>query len=258
MNEPDIRPDGGQGANVNAREARLAEAFVTLADSLVDDYDVLDLLHVLAVRCVDLLGAGEAGIMLADQRGGLRIAASSSETARLLELFELQVDEGPCVECFATGLPSINNDLTADQDRWPQFTQRARAEGFQGVSALPLRLRGNVIGALNLFHSTPVGLDPAGAQIGQALADVATIGILQERAIRRGEVLTEQLQAALNSRIVIEQAKGMIAENTSITMDAAFAALRGYASGHRRRLSEVAAAVVDRTLDLDSVSVRQD
>jgi len=250
MNEP----DRGSAAPGDTREARLAEAFVTLADSLVDDYDVLDLLHVLARRCVELLGAVEAGIMLADQRGGLRIAASSSETARLLELFELQVAEGPCVECFATGVASINNDLAAEHDRWPRFTERALDEGFEGVSALPLRLRGNVIGALNLFHDAPVGLDAAGAQIGQALADVATIGILQERAIRRGEVLTEQLQSALNNRIVIEQAKGMIAENSGISMDTAFSALRGHATRHRRLLSELAADVVSRSIDLNTVS----
>lgn len=251
--EPIPSGTGGQSASevTGRREARLAEAFVTLADTLVADYDVIDLLHTLAERCMELLGAGEAGIMLADQRGGLRMAAASSESARLLELFELQVSEGPCLDCFGTGMPAVNRDLTAADGRWPHFAPRARAEGFHAVSAIPLRLRDQVIGALNLFHTNPGGLDKAGQQIGQALADVATIGILQERALRRGEILTEQLQTALNSRIVIEQAKGILAEHAGndLTMDGAFDALRGYARAHNQRLSELATDIVNRVAD---------
>jgi transcriptional regulator with GAF, ATPase, and Fis domain len=254
---PTPRGADAQTVNVDAggREARLAESFVALADTLVADFDVIDLLHTLAERCLELLGAGEAGIMLADQRGGLRIAAASAESARLLELFELQVSEGPCLECYTSGMPVVSRDLKADYGRWPHFTPRAHADGFRAVSAIPLRLREQVIGALNLFHVQPGGLDQAGQRVGQALADVATIGILQERALRRGEILSEQLQTALNSRIVIEQAKGILAEHggAQLTMDDAFNALRGYARAHHRRLSELAADVVDRVTDLNAI-----
>ncbi|MGI8868012.1 MAG: GAF domain-containing protein [Mycobacteriales bacterium] len=251
MTEPTI---SGAPARAKARrEARIAETFVTLADTLVFDYDVVDLLTTLAQRCVELLDAAAAGIMLADQRGGLMTAASSSEAARLLELFELQVKEGPCLDCFSTGTPTVSRDLGSDA-RWPRFRAAARADGFASVSALPLRLRDQVIGALNLFHTESGGLDETGERTGQALADVAVIGILQERSIRRSEVLTEQLQTALNSRITIEQAKGILAERgAGLDMDAAFNALRGYARAHQRRLSQLATEVVEGAADIKAI-----
>ncbi|HVX46778.1 MAG TPA: GAF and ANTAR domain-containing protein [Mycobacteriales bacterium] len=238
-----------------SRERRMARAFVELADTLVDDFDPVDLLATLAERCVDLLGVAAAGILLADQRGGLRVAAASSEAARLIELFELQSNEGPCRDCYASGEPAYSQDLAADVGRWPRFAQRAREGGFASVSALPLRLRGEVIGALNLFYDASPGLDPLDHYVGQAFADVATIGILQERAIRRGEQLTEQLQRALNSRAVIEQAKGvLVATATSpMGMDEAFTALRAYARSQHLRLTELATAVVERHADIAGI-----
>lgn len=241
------------------RETRLAATFVTLADTLVTGYDVLELLHVLVERCVELLDAAEVGIMLDDQRGTLRIAAASSESTRQLELLELQVSEGPCLDCITTGQATISRDLAADAGKWPHFAQQAQEKGFRSVSAIPLRLRHQVIGALNLFHTGLGGLDADDQHIGQALADVATIGILQERAVRRGEVVTEQLQTALNSRIAIEQAKGILAERASdeLTVDEAFDVMRGYARAHGRLLSELAREIVEQTADVDAILARR-
>ncbi len=227
------------------REERLSRAFVTLADTLVADYDVIALLDQLVGHCVSLLAADAAGLMLADSRRDLRVVASSSEDAQVMELLQLQADEGPCLECYRSGGPVSVPDLTDTRSRWPVFAAAAEKAGaFRSVHALPLRLRGEAIGALNLFHGTPGSLPDADLALGQALADVATIGILQERAIRRGEVLNEQLQAALNSRVVIEQAKGVVAQLLGLGMDGAFGVLRGYSRQHNRRLAEVSRAVV--------------
>ena len=224
------------------REQLLAETFVELADTLVADFDVVDFLHGLADRCVQLLAVDAAGLMLADQRGSLRVVASSSEQARLVELFQLQHDQGPCLECFQTGLPVFEADLAAAQ-RWPVFAPAALEAGFVAVQALPMRLRDEVIGAMNLFMRAPGRLDDRGLRVGQALADVATIGLLQERSLRHQEVLAEQLQGALNSRVAIEQAKGVLAERLSLDMEQAFELLRGQARVQSRRLAELATAV---------------
>ena len=195
-----------------AREAMLARTLVELADTLVADFDVVELLTLLADRCVDVLDVGAAGLMLAAPDGDLRVMASSSETMRVLELFELQAEEGPCLDCYRTGQPVVNQDLAAVDGRWPRFAAEALAAGFHSVHALPMRLRGTVIGALNLFHIDPGEMRQADVDAAQALADVATIAILQHRATLEAQVLNEQLNQALNSRIVIEQAKGMVAE----------------------------------------------
>ncbi|MCW6003460.1 GAF domain-containing protein, partial [Micromonospora sp. CPCC 205371] len=188
-------------------EIQLADVFVEMADTLVDDFDVIDFLHGLTERCVQLLGVSAAGLLLTDQRDTLQVVAASSERTRLLELFQLQTDQGPCVDCFRTGQPVSVADLTT-AGRWPRFTAAAAEVGFAAVHAVPMRLRAEVIGALNLFDATAGPLDEGKLRIGQALADVATIGLLQQRAIRRREVLTEQLETALRSRVLIEQAKG--------------------------------------------------
>jgi transcriptional regulator with GAF, ATPase, and Fis domain len=232
-----------------SREEVLAEAFVVLGDTLVDDYDVIDLLHRLTTYCVRLLPVDAAGLLLSDQRGNLRVVSSSTEHARLVELFQLEADEGPCLDCFHTSQPVAAGDLRESTARWPRFAVRAGQEGFRSVQALPMRLRSEVVGALNLFRSQPGLLRPADVRIGQALADVATIGILQERAVRRRDILAEQLQAALNSRVIIEQAKGVLAERGHIDMGKAFTVLRDYARNHNQRLSDVARRVVDRTVD---------
>jgi transcriptional regulator with GAF, ATPase, and Fis domain len=226
-------------------ERQLAEAFVELADTLVDDFDVMDFLHQVTVRCAQLLGVSAAGVMLTDQRGALRVVAASTEKTRLLELLQLQTDQGPCPECFHTGQPIAVADLTTATDRWPRFVAEARQMGFASVHALPMRLRTDVIGALNLFDTQPGALDQDTIRLGQALADVATIGLLQARAIRHRETLAEQLQTALNSRVLIEQAKGVISERRHLDMDQSFSLLRGTARTSNRRLSELARAVVD-------------
>jgi transcriptional regulator with GAF, ATPase, and Fis domain len=218
----------------------LSDTFVDLADTMVADFDVLDFLHLLTDRTVALLGASAVGVVLADPRGELRVAAASSEAAELLELFQLQNDQGPCLECFRTGRPFTATDLTSTAQRWPRFAHAAVQAGFRSVEALPMRLRDQVIGALNLFRAETGPLVPADLRIAQALADVATIGLLHERNVRRRETVAEQLQAALNSRIVIEQAKGKLAERLSIDMDRAFTMLRDYARNTNQHLTDVA------------------
>ncbi|MCT2591438.1 GAF and ANTAR domain-containing protein [Streptomyces sp. N2-109] len=235
------------------RERELAETFVQLADTLVDDYDVADLLHELVLRCVQLLDASAAGLLLSDQRGSLQVMASSTERTRLLELFQLQTQEGPCLDCFTSRQPVLVPDLTETAHRWPLFSEQARQEGYQSVHAFPLRLRDQTIGALNLFGHEPGEMPADNQKIARALADVATIGILQERALRRSEVLTEQLQTALNSRVVIEQAKGVLAERGNVDVNTAFTALRGHARAHGLRLGATALDLVEGRLDPDLV-----
>lgn len=234
------------------REQRLAAAFVELADTLVAEFDVLDFLHILTMHCVNLLDIDAAGIMLADHSGKLRVAAASTQQARLLELFELQNEEGPCLDSFASGEPVLASDLggTRDPVAWPRFAPVSRAAGFQSVAALPLRLREETIGALNLFRKAPTVLQPDEQRLAQALADVATIGILQERGVRQHDLLAQQLQQALDSRIVVEQAKGVIAERSGLDMDESFRLLRAAARSRSQNLSEVAMLVVLQGLEL--------
>jgi transcriptional regulator with GAF, ATPase, and Fis domain len=217
----------------------LSDTFVDLADTMVADFDVIDFLQLLTDRSVILLSASAAGVMLADPRGELRVAASSNEAAGLLELFQLQNDQGPCLDCFRTGQP-VTADIADQRQLWPRFAEAAAEHGFRRVEALPMRLRDQVIGALNLFRAASGSFDPADLRIGQALADVATIGLLHERNVRRSEAVAEQLQAALNSRVVIEQAKGKLAERLGIEMDHAFAMLREYARNSNQLLTDVA------------------
>ena len=226
----------------------LSETFVELTDTMVAGFDVIDFLHVLTDRSVQLLDVSAAGLLLADPRGELRVVAASSQAARLLELFQLQNDQGPCLDCFRAGRPVAAADLAAEAQRWPRFAAAAQQAGFAAVQALPMRLRDQVIGALNLFRAVPGAFDPADIRIGQALAGVATISLLHERGMRHSDVLNEQLQTALNSRVVIEQAKGMLAEYLRMTVDDAFRLLRSYTRDHNRKLSDVARDVVDRRI----------
>ncbi|MQA15162.1 MAG: ANTAR domain-containing protein [Pseudonocardiaceae bacterium] len=229
----------------NSREQSLIEAFVGLADTLVDDYDIIDLLDRLASYSVTLLAADAAGILLADQQGTLRVLASSNEESEMVELLQLQAEQGPCLDCVHTAAPVSVPDLTDAAGRWPDFVAALDAGAYRSVHALPLRLRGQAVGALNLFGRQPGALADADLALGQALADVATIGILQERAIRRSEVLSEQLQTALNSRVIIEQAKGVLAERGELSMDAAFGRLRNHARNRNQRLSQLARLIVE-------------
>ena len=225
----------------------LSETFVELTDTMVAGFDVIDFLHVLTDRSVQLLDVSAAGLLLADPRGELRVVAASSEAVRLLELFQLQNDQGPCLDCFRTGRPVQAADLAAAAARWPRFAPAARQAGFGAVQALPMRLREQVIGALNLFRADAGALAPADIRVAQALADVATISLLHERSMRHSDTLNEQLQAALNSRVVIEQAKGKLAERLGVDMDQAFTLLRDRARTSNRRLSDVARAFIDGT-----------
>ncbi|GAA2615058.1 GAF and ANTAR domain-containing protein [Actinomadura fulvescens] len=244
-----------------AAPQEVARAFVALADTLVSGFDVIDFLQHLSERCVELLEVDAAGILVTDQRGHLRFMAASSEQTRLLELFQLQDEQGPCLDCFHDGAAVHCADL-GHQDavrRWPRFAPEARHSGFAAVSALPMRLRTEVIGAMNLFRARPGAMASEQVELGQAMADIATIGLLQERAIRQNQILSEQLQGALNSRVVIEQAKGVLAERHDCSMQQAFTALRGHARDHNLRLTDLARALVSRSLDpaeLDLLATR--
>lgn len=238
-------------------EGRMRDTFVELADTLVADYDVIDFLHMLALRAVELLDVTACGLLVADHHQKLNLVAASSEQTRLLELFQLQNSQGPCLDCYSSQAPVLCADLTQVAQRWPQFAPRAIATGFAAVQALPLRLRDTTIGAMNLFTDVAGVLAPEAIALGQALADVATIGILQERALRRQEEIVTQLQNALNSRVLIEQAKGVLAERLGSSVDEAFGLLRDYARTNNRKLRDVAAAVIDGRLPLTALPFRQ-
>jgi len=230
-----------------ARDTLLARAFVRLADTLASDFDVVDFLQTLSEDSVAILGAEAAGVMLADPRGGLRLIASSDERMRLLELFELQGEQGPCLDAFSSGR-AIQASAADSLGRWPVFTPHASDAGFQMMCAVPLRVRTDVIGALNLFRGIDEPFTDAELDLAQAMAEVAAIGLIQERALRERGLLADQLQAALNSRVVIEQAKGMLAEYLTVTVDDAFTLLRHYARDHNRKLSELASDVAERKI----------
>ncbi len=226
------------------RQASLAERFVRLADTLVDDYDVVEVLDGLMGTCLDVLEVDEAGLMLNDAQGNLQRVASSSDEARLLELLQVQTREGPCFEAAQSGVSIVVPDIDLSRDRWPTFAEQAIAVGFNSVYAFPLRLREATIGGLNLFGSNPDALDEEARVIAKALADIATIGILQQRSIHRTSLLAENLQRALNTRIVIEQAKGILAERGELPMDQTFDVLRAYARNNNLKLSDLAHSVV--------------
>lgn len=237
------------------REAELALTFVELADTLVDDFDVIEFMTRLADRCVQVLDADAAGIMLAAPDGRLRVMGSSSETMRVLELFEVQSQEGPCVDCHRTGHAVVGATIAAPDTPWPRFAAEATKAGFGSVLALPMRLRGSIIGALNLFRVAEGEMSAADLEIAQAFADVATIGILQHRAAEEALVINDQLTRALNSRVVIEQAKGVVAERLNLDVDDSFAVLRHHARSNNLRLADVARAVVDGTLNAPALAL---
>jgi len=224
---------------------QLAQAFVGLADTLVDDYDVIELAQQLVDSSMVLLPIAAAGILIGDIQGELHVLASSSEQTRLLELLQVEADLGPCLLSYRTGEQVLVDDLRAESQRWPEFADRAEEYHYRSVCALPLRLRDERVGALNLFRTEVGALVPADIAVGQALADVATIGILHQRVLTRADVINEQLQSALNTRVVIEQAKGVLAERGNTDMARAFALLRSYARRTHQRLSDVAQSVAE-------------
>jgi GAF domain-containing protein len=223
----------------------LSNLFVEVADTLVDRFDLVDFLHHVTSSAAEITESTAVGLMLADHDGTLRFMASSSEDARLLDLFQLQHAEGPCLDAHRTGEEVADIMIESAADRWPVFSTRAAELGFGAAHCFPLRLRDQTIGAMNIFRTEPRPLEEEERRVARALADVATIGLMQERAVRRAEELTEQLQFALNSRIVIEQAKGAVARALDIGVDEAFIVIRGYARSHRRPLTEVARQAVE-------------
>ncbi len=257
MPEPQSsRPAATEGQSPGvSKEQRLVRTFVELADSLVTDFDLLDFLHLLAERSVDLLPAQEAALTLTDQRGNLRVLASTSEETRMLELFELQCAQGPGLDSFHSGEQVVNLDLDESRDRWPIFTAEASAAGFATIYALPLRLRGTVIGAINLFSADDQDVSDDDIAVGQALADVATIGLLAQFTPEEDQVIAENLQVAINTRIVIEQAKGVLSERLKTDMDQGFLLLRAYARNHSTKLSAIAASVIDGSIPADLLRI---
>jgi GAF domain-containing protein len=225
--------------------ARLSDMFVEVADTLVDEFDLVMFLETLSRHVADIGGAESVGLMLADHRGALRFMAASNESGAMLDLFQLQNHEGPCLDCFTSREPVVNADLSQAMDRWPIFAPRAVAAGFSAVHAFPMRLRNEIIGTLNIFELGNQALSDEDSKVIQGMADIATIAILQERAVARAEALTEQLQGALNSRIVIEQAKGALSRIEGVSVDDAFEIMRSRARSSQRRIVDVAADVLE-------------
>ena len=236
-----------------ARQALTATTFVEIVDTLVGDFDVIDVLTVLTSRCVELLDAAAAGILLADSSGLLRVIGASTEQIGLLELFQIQNDQGPCLDCYNTGTVVINANL-ARSSRWPQFAAESIAAGFPSVCAVPLRLKEARLGCLNLFMAEPVALTDTDVALAQALADVAAIAIVQDQTTRDAIIRQGQLQHALTSRVSIEQAKGIIAERAKVDMDNAFARLRAFARSNNRGLTDVAKSLIAGSIDIDALT----
>ncbi len=224
---------------------RVAEVFVEFADILVDEFDLIEFLQMVAVRASQLVGSGHTGVLLADARGQLQFIAASDERTELLELFQVQAKEGPCQDCFHLGAPVVANDLREAGDRWPVFVPRAVQAGFRSVHAFPMKVRNASVGALNIFGTSVGSMTAEDTRIIQALADIATVALHQESTVGRGQVLTAQLQAALNSRIAIEQAKGAIAQTHNCSVDEAFDLLRSHCQSNGLALTAVAQSILD-------------
>jgi GAF domain-containing protein len=238
----------------DGRAAELARAFVELAGALANGYDVVELLDRLVQHCVHLVAVDAAGLVLTDASGALQVMAATSEPARFLEVLQLHADSGPCLDCYRTGRPVNVDDLTLERGRWPGLADTARADGYRAVHAVPLRFQEQTLGAMNLFSIKPGGLEVTDHSIAQALAEVATVAILGQRTIRHSVEVAEQLQTALDSRVVIEQAKGVLAHQGGLAMADAFDVLRRYARRNNKRVTDCARAVVDSTLTLDAMS----
>ncbi len=240
----------GERGCIMARESLVVATLVELADNLVDNFDVIDILTVLSYRSVEAIDVDAAGVMLALPGGELQFVASSSESMRVLELFQIQSNEGPCVDCFTSGEAVISDSLSVPDARWPAFTPRAIELGFHAVHCLPMRLRGRTLGALNLFRVHAGAVSNEDIIVAQGLADIATIAILQHQISLNAQRVNDQLNYALNSRIIIEQAKGKIAQASRCDMDAAFDQLRSHARGHNYRLTDLATMVVNGSIPI--------
>ena len=241
-----------EGDPMATREGLVNDTLARLADTLVADFDLLDYLDLLLERSSVVLDAAAGGVMLADERGDLQVLASSDEPTRLMELYELERQDGPCLEAHRRG-EAIAEGVLATSKRWPQFASYALQLGFQAAFAFPLRLRGESVGALNLFRRQSGGIPTEDLRVAQTLAHMAAIGILQQRAVRQAQRLSRELQGALNSRVVIEQAKGIVAERTGGEIGGAYQLLRWYARNHNLAIREVATAIVSRSLAVEDL-----
>lgn len=221
------------------REARVLDAVVTLVDSLLHDFDVVELLSDLTERCAQLLDVSSAGLLLADPLGRLHLMATTSDKTAELEVLQLQADEGPCLDCFSAGEPVSVADLRTATDRWPRFAAAATEAGFVSVHAVPMRAAGNTLGALGLFGTSAGELNAADLLVGRSLAHVASVAIVQEHA-PTSEAVLPHLRTALASRVVVEQAKGFLRERLDITVEEAFTLLRSHARGSGRHLTDIA------------------
>ena len=237
------------------REGEVAAAFMSLTSTLATSYDIVDLLDQLASHCAQLLNIRSAGLLIADGLGVLHVLAAFNEQTRQLEVLQLQRDEGPCLDCFHSGSPVLVPDLVDSSARWPQFVPAARAAGFASVHAVPVRLRNNVLGALGLFGDTPGQLNAQDLALGQALADVASLALVHARVVPDQMAISDQLQAALTSRVLIEQAKGLVAQRSGVDVAAAFVLLRRYARDHGQRLSDIAGQIVARHLSIEDLAL---
>lgn len=247
-------PCSGRKRYPMVTQLRLVEVFVELADTLVTEFDSIDFLHTLTDRCVEVLDADAAGLMLADHGKHLQLVAASTEEIRTIELFELQHDEGPCIDAYRQGEPVTNVDPATAQQRWPTFGAAVRAGNYTTVHAIPMRLRDQVLGAINLFLVRPGDLSDVDLQLARGLADIATIGLLHERATQHQHTLSEQLQGALNSRVVLEQAKGILVERHGVSLGQAFTAMRTHARRNNEPLTQIATHIIDGTLDKSLMS----
>lgn len=239
--------------DATSREARISAAFVAVADTLTTDYDMVDLLHTLVQECVGILDMHAGGLMLVDGAGELQLMTSTSEAANFVEIMQLNAAAGPCIDCFRTGKAVAVTDISVSEG-WPSFREAALGQGFKSVLATPMKLRGKIIGTMNLFGDVLGEVTARDAAVAQALADVATIGILQERVIRDGQLMEEQLHRALDSRVLIEQAKGVIANELSIGMESAFGLLRKYSRDHNLTIRSVAEQVSNREISVHEVA----
>lgn len=233
----------------SVREAKLSKAFVQLADTLVADFDLVEMLQTLVETCADVLDVRAAGLLLKDESGKLHLVVSTTEDAEFVELVQLGADSGPCLECVASGEAVDVPDIAAAADRWPAFSRAALDRGFRSLQATPLRLRHDVIGTMNLLDTDVGALNEQDVAAAQALSDVATIGILTERAARQRDAIATQLQNALDSRVLIEQAKGILAQSTGRSTDEAFTLLRTFARSNNLNIRVLAGALVERRID---------
>ncbi len=239
--------------DATSRETQISEAFVTLTDTLTTDFDVVDLLHTLVEECTKILDTDQGGLMLVDSSGELQLMTSTSEEADFVEVMQLNASSGPCIECFTTGKAVSVADISAGGSRWPEFQKAAIQGGFKSAHATPMRLRGQVIGTMNLFSTTLGQLNERDIALAQALTDVATIALLQERIVSDARVVPDQLHRALDTRILIEQAKGMISHTFAIPMDSAFDVIRTYARNNGLAIRTVAERISQRTIEVRSL-----